>query len=225
MHKKIMTSVVFGLLAFVLVVGGPVAAHEDEDHSSSNTTQWQPADSNSSHPDPAELKARLQKRKDTLNLRLSNAQKTRLQARCENAQGKIRSVEGRIKGIETSRDRVYANLLSHLTDLSGKLKTKNVDTNQLDAQISLLEESIGAFKAGLAEYKQAVADLTAMDCASDPEAFKAALEESRSYRKTLHETGQNIRKLILETIKPALAVIRAELAAQREANSSGEETD
>ncbi len=223
MNRKITALTTAGAFALVIAVGVPVLAHYGEDHSSDRVmAQTTEPGSRSS---PEELRARLQERKDELKLRLSNAQKTRLQARCKNAQGKLSAVEGRIQGIETSRNEVYGNLVGHLTELSSKLKAKGIDTSQLDMQIVQLEERIAAFKTEFAEYKQAVADLAEMDCEADPEAFKAALEDARSHRKTLHETGQNIRKYVTETIKLTLAVLRAELAAKAGTNSNNDKAN
>lgn len=224
MNKKIMALTATGLLALGVTVGGSVLAHDGEDHSP-NRVMAQTAENNSQRPDSEELKTRLQERKDALNLRLSNAQKNRLQTRCKSSQGKLRSVEGRINGIETSRNQVYGNLVDRLKDLSAKLQTKNVDTADLDEQILSLEEQVATFKANLAEYKQAVSDLAAMDCESDPEAFKAALEQARTLRATLFESGQNIKAYVRETIKPTLVTIRTALAAQETDDSSEETTE
>lgn len=225
MNKRIMAFAVTASLAVLnLIIGVPVLAHEGE-HGSSSEVMAQTSEQNSPKPNPEELKARLQQRKDALKVRLNTAQKTRLQASCKNAQGKLQSVAGRINGIETSRNEVYGHMIEHLEELSTKLKAKNVDTVTLDEQINALKDQMAAFKTSLTEYKQAVVDLAAMDCQADPEAFKASLDQAREFRKTLHVSGQNIRMYVKETIKPTLVTIRAELVAKAEVNSNSEEVN
>lgn len=214
---KLLTAVI-GCLVLVVVAAGSALAHDGDGHAHSEATTVQ-ATSGPTEQKLQDIKNRSEKRKsEFLKTRLTNVQTNRLQSRCKNSQGTLRSVEGRIKGIETSRHQVYGNLIDHLKNLSSKLNTQDIDTTQLDEQIKFLEEKIASFRAALDEYKQAVSDLADMDCEADPEAFQAALEQARDLRKTLFTSGQEVKQDVRETIKPTLAAIRAELVASEENN-------
>jgi len=157
------------------------------------------------------MQERIQKRKDALKLRLTTAQQNRLKDRCKNAQGKIQSEQSKVNGIETSRAKVHANVLSHLTKLETKLAAQGLNTTELKVQITVLQTKIATFNTDLVEYKAAVSDLAAMDCVADPVGFKSSLEATRTARKKLREDAVAVHTYIKETIKPTLATLRAQL--------------
>lgn len=198
-----------------------VAAHaEDSTSSSSSTQQATPTttssdDSTQKAPEPAEdaktVSNRIEQRKAELKTKLTTAEKTRLKAKCKASQGNLSSEKGRVKGLETSRGQVYNNLLTRLNDLSARLKVKGVDTTALNADIATLKTKIDTFNTDLASYKQAVSDLASMDCATDPDGFKASLEAARTALKKVNDDAAAVRSYLNDTIKPLLKTIRTEL--------------
>lgn len=159
----------------------------------------------------AALQQRIAERKTELKTRLTYAQKQLLKGKCKAAQGKLSSVGGRAKGIETSRSKVHSLVVKHLTDLSEKLQNKGADTTELDAAVVTLQEKITIFNDDLVIYKQAIADLEAMDCVTDPDGFKASLDTARATLDTLKQDANDIRTYVKDTIKPLLQTIRATL--------------
>lgn len=161
------------------------------------------------------MQDRLQQRKDALKLKLTTVQQKRLQSRCKSAQGKLTSEAAKVNGIATSRTKVHANIIDHLTSLETKISAQGLDTTALKAQIATLQTKITVFTTDLALYKDAVNDLAAMDCAADPTAFKASLESARTARAKLREDGAAVHAYIKDTIKPTLATLRAQLEAKK----------
>ncbi len=171
--------------------------------------------------DSKKLLERLSSRKSELKTKLTNIEQERLKAKCKASQtGAVSSLSGRIKGIETSRSAVHTNLVNRLNKLVEKLKAKEVDTTKLEAEITELKAKIATFKTDLAKYKQAIIDLKAMDCVSDPTAFKASLEAARTLRETVAKDGAAIKTYVNDTIKPTLKEIRAALEAKEKETSS-----
>jgi hypothetical protein len=165
-----------------------------------------------------ELKAvqtRVEKRKADLKVKLTATEKLNLQNKCKASQGLVSAVKGRAKGIETSRSKVFANITTHLTDLSTKLKNRNADTKALDADIATLQTKITTFTTDLATYKQAVSDLANMDCKTDPDGFKASLLAARTALEAVNKDSQAVRSFVKDTIKPELKTIRASLEANK----------
>lgn len=208
---------VLGLLLVPLLVFGNVAAQTETDPDTStsdtDTTTTDRTDA------AGNLETRLERRKARLEARLDEAQKLRLQAVCRGAQGKLKSVEARVKGIQTRRTTVYGNLLERLENLSTKLKAADVDTAEYDKQVAELSAMIAAFSEHLEGYTQAVSDMVAMDCEADPEAFHASLQAARDLRSDLIKEAQSIRKYLTGTIRETLTGIRQQLG-----NDSGEDS-
>lgn len=175
----------------------------------------------------AAIKQRVEQRKAEMKIRISTAEKQRLQSRCKNAQqGSISSLRGRIKGIETSREQVYDNLVDRLTKLSDKVEGKGADVAELETQITELKTKIEGFKTDLDAYKLSVSDLADMDCSSSPanaEAFKASLEAARAAREKVSQDVVAIKSYVNETIKPTLQELRKELEKSTTGSTGGEE--
>lgn len=208
------TKLLFGTLLVVpLLAFGSVAAHEGDDTTTQTDTSTNEVKTGN---EGLTLQERLDKYKAAVQKRLDNAEKARLKLRCKASQGHVSSLEGRIKGLETSRQHVYENTTSRLTSLSDKLKAKGVDTTEYDTQIAELKTKIETFNTDLAKYHEAVSDLSQMDCTADPDAFKAALETARTLRSQVVDDGQAIRDYLSNTIKPTLKAIRQQLEQKTE---------
>lgn len=205
-----------------------VLAHEaDTPHEEKNTGMSQTAaltaDGETVSSSPEEVKRRVAERKEVLKTRLSTVKQARLKNRCKASQGKLGSLQGRITGLETSRAQVYQNLNNRLTRLSEQLTTHNVDVTQLNSQINELTALTETFAADLSAYKTVVADLAAMDCASDPEGFQASLESAREARAKAAESAKAVHMYLTDTIKPTLKELRAQFA-QNSGEGTGEES-
>ncbi len=208
--KRLLALGISAILILPILSTVAVFAVEDNTSTTSQTT------TETSATDAAKaLAERIAKHKDELKTRLSNAEKLRLQSKCKASQGLVSSIRGRIKGIETSRGQVYKNIINRLTNLSEKLKNKGANTTELDADIATLQTKMDTFNTDLAAYKQAVSDVADMDCITDPDGFKAALEAARAARQKVNEDGLAVRSYINDTIKPLLKTIRAQLEADK----------
>jgi hypothetical protein len=154
---------------------------------------------------------RFEARKEKFQLRLTFAEEQRLKTRCKSSQGKLRSLEGRINGIETSRTQVYGNLLERLSGLAERLEVQGYDVSTLTEQLTDLQVKIDTFNVQLDTYKVAVSDLAEMDCENDPEAFKVSLEDARQAHDDLKVSSNDVRAYLKETIKSTLQEIRSQL--------------
>lgn len=193
-------------LALPVLVFGVVAAETTTTTTNDDTTTQTTTD------DKTELSDRIAKRKAALKIKLTNLEKARLKLKCvAAAQGPVKRLSGRINGLETSRNEVYTNLVNRLTKLSDQIKTKGLDTTTLDGQVTTLKGMIDTFKSDLETYKTAVSDLTNMDCTSDPDGFKASLEDARAARAKLAKDSSDIKTYLNDTIKPTLVALRNQL--------------
>ncbi len=203
------------VLVAPLLVAGTVHADEDPMQNDEQTVTTQNETTTSSRiktgNEGLTMQQRVDRHKAAAKIRLATGEKIRIQGRCKAAQGKVGEVKGRLPNVQMRRDRAYANLVSHLESLTAKVKAKGVDTTTLETQITELKAKITTFQTDMAKYQEAAGDLAAMDCAADPEAFKASLEAARTLRAQLFTDAKAIRAYVADSIKPTLKTIRQQL--------------
>jgi hypothetical protein len=205
---KLRMLVIFGLMIAVLSFGPIKVFTHAQEEQTTETTQTQEATEAEINE---KFNQRIQERKTEFRSKLTFAKQARIKTVCKSSQGKLSKIQGRINGLETSRSKVYANLIQRLESLSTKLEDKNVDTTELKSQIAELNILIATFNTDLADYKQAVSDLAEMDCQADAAGFQASLEAAREARAKTAESAKAIRTYLTETIKPTLKEIRQQL--------------
>lgn len=197
------------VLAFMPVV---VFAHDDDAAHSHESELAQTTSVNETETTNSEdVKKRVNERKAALRTRLSAAKQTRVKNRCQASQGKLSSIQGRVKGLESSRTKVHQNLVNRLNKASERLAANNVDVTTVNQQITELTTLIETFNTNLEVYKTATGDLAVMECAVDPEGFQASLETARTSRTDAGDSSQAIRAYLKETIKPTLVDLRKQL--------------
>ncbi len=212
MHvKKFLTLFIVSVMALPVFSTPVVLAVENSTTAKTTTTDSSTTQMTHTMTTKQTLAERIADHKAAMKIKITAAQKQRLQTKCKASQGKLSSAGQRINGLETSRTQVYKNIIDRLTKLSDKLKEKGIDTTELNTDIKSLQTKIDTFNTDLTGFKQVVGDLATMDCEADPEGFSAALEAARSDRQQVHDDAQGVRTYIDETIKPLLKTIRSKL--------------
>ena len=226
MKKYFRVLLVLGLCLPVMVYASAAA----ENGSSGTTTTPKTTDTtsktattptNTTATDDSQARAqRLADRKTELKTKLSSTEQKHLKTVCKAAQGKASSISDQGKNLGATRDKIYATIIDKLNALVTKLKAKSVDTTELQTEITNLQGQITAFNSDAATYQQDISDLVAMDCGTDPTAFQATLDATRSAREKLLQDGTGIKAYVTSTIKPTLQKIHDQLA-QTETTTGG----
>lgn len=218
MLKRSKFALIALLFAAPLVASSVVFGQTNPETTTTNTTQTTQTTQTEEVPETpvqkTERDARIKALKEQQKIRLSTTEKKKIQDKCQAAQGKVSDVGGRINGVETSRTKVHANLLARMESLVEKLKTKNLDTTQLETSIAELEAKITTFNTSLATYKQSISDLRLLDCKTDSEGFKAALQTARTNLEKVRTDAKAIHAYLNDTIKPLLKTIRAQVSGE-----------
>lgn len=174
------------------------------------TTDTTTTDSTTTETTEKTIEERLAERKARIQTRLTTAQQTRLRARCQASQVVIRQFSGRVNSLEKNRKAAHAKIIDRLNNIVTVVGDK-ADTTDLKSAITTLKVKTDAMDTALATYKQAVSDLSEMDCTADPTAFQATLTDLRNQRAELAKSGSDIRAYIKDTIKPLIQTIRTSL--------------
>lgn len=193
-----------GTFAVPLLLVGIVAAQEN---APDVTTQ---AETRQQSPDTT-LQQRLEERKNRLQPALNNVQQAVIAQRCKPAQPLLKKLGDKVRANVPQRQRAYEEVDTRLVSLIEKLEASGVDTGTLKQQQGELSKKIAAYKTDASTYHETLDDLSAMDCAADPVAFKASLDEARRLRESLSKQITDIRAYVMDTIKPTLLEIRKSL--------------
>jgi len=196
-------------LSLVFALGAPLAAQAEGQTVTSNSTTT--TTDSSSTDDSAGRPSRLEAEKKNLKEALTEAIKTRIAGRCVAAQA---IVKGKLKNngvISTTRTSLYDDVVTNLQALVTAAKAKNVDVTELQTEITTLQAKIASFKAVNTTYQQALADLSALDCKTDPTAFKAALEAARADQLAVFNSAKDIRTYLNDTVKVTLKALKTKL--------------
>jgi lipopolysaccharide export LptBFGC system permease protein LptF len=159
----------------------------------------------------AEFATRLQNRKDKMIKKLVIEQKLSLASKCVTAQTKIKPATVTTNDAATKRIDKYTNLVKKLESTSKTLSERSVDVTKLDESIKNLKQLIETFQKDFDVNNLAMSDLVDMSCASDPESFKATLEEARSSLIAVRADSLKIHTHLSETIKPLLKDLKSQL--------------
>lgn len=220
-----MKKAIVGLLAILpLLAFSTAVAQEREIPESSDEVhhgQTVPANPGRDAGDDTTLEQRVNKRKNALQIQLSEAERLHIQAHCQTTQAHLGRLHRRIVGVTVIQEQRYDGLLSKLAELVPGLQAAGIDTAAFEQQINELQTKMSAFYTALDEFEVAVHDLAAMDCAADPDGYKASLEEARTLRAKVLEASHAVRTHLQSVIKPALQTIRQQLASSQ--NNTGEE--
>ncbi len=157
------------------------------------------------------LAERLAARKEALKTKLTKAEQNRLKTRCKAAQTAIIKITEKAKTVRTTREGVYDKVIERAKGVSTKLKDAGKDTTAIDANIKELEAMVATFKTDLQTLRQAAADVSNMDCVTDPTSFKSSLETLRTARQAVQDDAVKIRTYIKDHLKVTLETIRTSL--------------
>lgn len=153
---------------------------------------------------------RLEDRKTKATIQLNQAQQTAIANSCRSAQVKIKDLGQKIKDVETHRTVTYKELIARLSSLNERLPG-HLNTTEYGDQLEELKSKTEVFLKTIDTYKLEISDLDLMDCAADPTAFYATLEQSRASQKDLREQSQSLNSHLKDNLQPTLSNLASQL--------------
>lgn len=163
------------------------------------------------------LQQRVEQYKAKLQAPPSQADLNKLKLRCSVAQDRLKGLNTRVGTVQEKRIAAYDSVNKTLNELLTALKAKNVTTTNLEAETKELKAKTDAFATDLAAYKQAVDDAANADCANDPLAVRAALQDARNLHTKLMQQVPDIRTYVNNVVKVTLKQTKDDLVTQQQA--------
>ena len=157
------------------------------------------------------LEQRVAQRKAERKVTLDDKTVRRLETRCTNTQGKIRTLKSRYSDTSNNRNKTYRNIDAKMWVIIGSLKLIDKDTFKLEQQRLELAKQVAAFDNSSAQFRQVMDDAAAMNCRADPAGFMALIETARLYNAQIRKSFTSIRSYVIDTIKPTITEYSTEL--------------
>lgn len=157
------------------------------------------------------LEQRVAQRKAERKVTLDDKTVRRLETRCTNTQGKIRTLKSRYSDTSNNRNKTYRSIDAKMWVIIGSLKLIDKDTFKLEQQRLELAKQVAAFDNSSAQFRQVMDDAAAMNCKADPAGFMALIETARLYNAQIRESFTGIRTYVIDTIKPTITEYSTDL--------------
>ena len=162
-------------------------------------------------------KGRIEKLKSDLKIRLSTVEKSKIALKCEGAQTVVKTRKSVNQKADEARNKVYTRVIAKLESLVANLKAKDVDTASLETIITELRSKVALYATAQSAFQQSLLDLSSLECKTDPEGFKAALETVRTNQQSVFRSAQDIKAYLKDTLKPELVKLKeAETAIDKQ---------
>lgn len=222
--KKIKTSI-FLIALFALVPFVSVNAQVDTQEQEATTETAETAETTISEDKSAGRTERLETYKAKVSAKLADAQAKRIAGRCKSAQNKISAYRKSATVVIENRTRVYLSVGEKIDALLAKMQTAELDTVKFETARDDLRADLLSITESFDAYDTALADVEAMDCASDPDAFNAALTEARSLRAGLKTQIQEFRQFATTQMKEILQELKLQLENKTESTDDSQNSE
>ncbi len=165
---------------------------------------------------------RLDNYKSKVSTKLADTQAKRIAGRCKSAQNKLSAYRKSASVVAENRIRVYDGVVEKLDTLLMKMQKAELNTQKLETARDDMKADLVILKASFDNYDTALADVEAMDCAIDPDAFIAALLEARSLRSGLKTQVQEFRQFAIVQMKEILQDLKTQLENKTESTDDSQ---
>lgn len=158
--------------------------------------------------------ARLVSLRAQYRISLSDKEKELVSTRCEQAQISLQKLATRLAETRLARVTTYKQVIASLNNLRTLVVARQVDTSNIELLTVEYQLKKSEFETNVTDYQIALDDSIQVDCRSQPEDFRAALEGVRSARKTVVNTSTQIEELTKSNLRTAFDALKLKLQAE-----------
>lgn len=150
---------------------------------------------------------RIADRKQRIKLKLDQSQKNRILNRCEAAQKFLSNRLSKAEKFNEKHDKRLDDLISKISDILQNLEEKGKDISAAKDTLGKIKANNESLQSIYEKYYSSLSDTVELDCANDPEGFKASLEDTRELFDDLKNSRVELRKSITTDLKSNLEFI------------------
>lgn len=168
-------------------------------------------------PEEASARAeRIEHAKVAFPIRLSEKEQTRLASRCAKAQEKLTKIAYALDTRSLIITKKYDLIEVHLIAVQKRLTVQQIDTSIIDLLLTNFQKLTSQYDTALLDYHNALDDAVVVDCASEPETFKALLEDVRTKRQVFVNSVKDVKDFTRVDLKTSFDALRARLKSRNE---------
>ncbi|MFA5994690.1 MAG: hypothetical protein WC823_07070 [Parcubacteria group bacterium] len=206
MKKHTLLLAVFSAVAFVGATGAQAVMPSEEVRAQREQLQADRREDQAAMQ--AEKKASMDQRKEeTKEQRCARIQ--------ERIQARIQMRENNSNGDGKKHTVVYKNMVSRITKFIERLSAEGYDTAKVQADLGVLEEKIQKFSADREVNIAKLGEAKKYVCEKADEDFKAKLAEVRKNAQLTQMDAMDIRKYMLNTVRPDIQALRNQKVATK----------
>ena len=157
----------------------------------------------------AALTARLEERRTRLAIKLNPTDSARVKANCVAAQAKIAAVTKGITENNQSFQSRYDTYTKQLQAAQKDSKTAGKDTAALDVQVDILGQKYRTYKTAYDQLELSLGDSKSVDCATEPNGFKATVIDIRSQLITMQDAQRQVTTQAGVAVTDTLKALKA----------------
>lgn len=157
------------------------------------------------------ISERLERARQTYPIRLSEQEQTRLSGRCANAQKHLSRILARLDAREAIIGYRFNLVDAHLSAVKIRLENMQQDTSIINLLLSNYEELLSTHNSVYEDYRLSLSDAISVECADDPQLFKAVIEDIRTKRQLFVGSIENIKNFTTEDLKTSFDAIRTRI--------------
>jgi len=152
---------------------------------------------------------------------LTAPEQTRLKTVCKAGQIKITALDTKVASRNNLRVAAYKEITNQLTAIIPRIKAAGAPSTLLVDEQTQLATLITTYNTSLATYQTALQDTAALDCQTDPSAFRSALESARADQIAVNTNALAIRTYLTGTLKASLQASATTITTSSAASTNG----
>lgn len=213
LYNVLMNKVLSLFISFVTagnLVLVPVMVRAETESESSHASTTEVTKETETNEQKKTRASRVEEYKKNVKDKLSQTSKAKIVDKCEKAQSVAKTRHSKDENNLKGRSTAYSKIVEALERTSVRLKNDGIDVSKLESNTTELNAKIQNFNALEATSRQTLQDLSLIDCKSDPEAFKAALESARTARQNTQVAAKEVRTYLKDVVKQTLKTLKVE---------------
>lgn len=128
---------------------------------------------------------------------LTPEQADRVKTNCVSIKSSLNQLHASDALLRVNRGQVYESMASKLMDtFNTRLSNNRLDNKAMTTVATNYRTALTTFRTDYIAYEQKLSEAIRIDCATQPNTFHAAIEESRELRQVVHEDILKLHRLI-----------------------------